>query len=244
MRFLIEVAYRGTAYAGFQVQENANTIQYEVEKALSVIYRQHIALTGSSRTDSGVHALQNFFHTDTEIPLRQEHIYNLNALLPADIVIKRLIEVPTDFHCRFQASYRRYQYHLYQQKNPFYYDRGWFYPYPLQIDLLQQAATVILEYTDFTSFSKRNTQVKTKLCAIMESRWERREDEWVYTVKANRFLRGMVRGLVGTMLLVGRQKISLQDFRNIIEGKDCTLADFTTPAQGLFLVEVGLQIPG
>jgi len=240
MRYFIELAYEGTRYGGFQIQDNTNTVQREVEKAFSIFYRQAFSLTGSSRTDAGVHALQNYFHVDTEVVVEPEHRYNINAILPYDIVIKNIDVVASNAHCRFQATYRTYNYFIYQEKNPFIKHTAWFYPYPLDVELLNQAATLLFQYHDFTSFSKRNTQAKTKICSIMESHWEVRDNQIVYAVKANRFLRGMVRGLVGTMLQVGRQRISLDQFRQIIEAKDCSLAHFDTPAHGLFLVEVGL----
>ena len=240
MRLLIEVAYKGTHYAGFQVQQNAPTVQWAIEKVLQTFYKQPMGLTGSSRTDAGVHALQNYFHADVAAQLFQEaHVYNLNAMLPADIVIKSMKPVADNFHCRFDATYRLYHYHIYQHKNPFLADRAWYVPYPLDEALLNKAANLLMQYTDFTSFSKRNTQTKTMICTIMQSSWKREGDNWQYTVQANRFLRGMVRGLVGTMLQVGRGKISLDQFQAIIEAKDASKADFSTPAHGLFLAEVG-----
>lgn len=239
MRYFIELAYEGTRYGGFQIQDNSNTVQAEMEKALFTFYRQAFALTGSSRTDAGVHALQNYFHADTAIVIEPKHIYNLNSILPDDIVIKSIVAVAPNAHCRFLATHRTYQYFIYQKKNPFFKNRAWFYPYPVKIDLLNQAAKLLREYHDFTSFSKRNTQAKTKICNIIESHWEIENEQFVYTVKANRFLRGMVRGLVGTMLQVGRERISMDAFQKIIEAKDCSLAYFDTPAHGLFLVQVG-----
>ncbi|MEO7313393.1 MAG: tRNA pseudouridine(38-40) synthase TruA [Chitinophagaceae bacterium] len=239
-RYFIELAYDGTKYGGFQVQDNTNTIQAEVEKALFTLYRQTFHLTGSSRTDAGVHALQNYFHVDAAIVIEQKHLYNLNSILPNDIAIKSIRESAPDAHCRFQASHRTYHYFIYQVKDPFIKSTAWFYPYPLDLDLLNQAAALIATHHDFTSFSKRNTQAKTKICSIMESYWQVKGNQLMYTVKANRFLRGMVRGLVGTMLQVGRGKISLADMRIIIDAKDCSLAHFDTPAHGLFLAEVGL----
>jgi tRNA pseudouridine38-40 synthase len=240
MRYFIELAYDGTRYSGFQIQDNANTVQAEMEKAFFTFYRQSFALTGSSRTDAGVHALQNYFHVDTEITIEPRHLYNLNSILPGDIAIKSIRAVDPDAHCRFMATHRTYHYFIYQYKDPFLKNTAWFYPYPLNMEILNQAASIIKEYHDFTSFSKRNTQAKTKLCSIMESHWEMKDNQLVYTVKANRFLRGMVRGLVGTMLQAGRGKISLDELRKIIEAKDCNLAHFDTPAHGLFLAEVGL----
>ncbi len=238
-RYFLELAYKGTAFHGFQIQENAHTVQSAIEQAMLTLYREPISLTGSSRTDAGVHARQNFFHFDTDLLVHSKHIYNLNAILPATISIQSLKQVSDTAHCRFDAIAREYQYYIYQYKDPFMQDRGWYYPFELDIDLLQQAAIVIKEYTDFTSFAKRNAQVFTHNCNIDCSYWEKTDGaHYIYTVRANRFLRGMVRGLVGTMLKVGRKQIGIQALRNIVDSKDCTKADFSTPPQGLFLSKV------
>lgn len=236
-RYFIEVSYKGTNYSGFQVQKNANSVQAEVEKALFVFYREQFELTGSSRTDAGVHALQNFFHFDTDMDI-QDDSYNLNAILPGDIVIKRIYRVADTAHCRFDARSREYRYYIFDHKDPFLQDRAYYFPYPVKMELLQQAAYEITRQHDFTSFSKRNTQVRSFHCNILESKWLTENDCLVYQVKANRFLRGMVKGLVGTMLLVGREKITLADFLNIFQSKDCTLADFSVASAGLFLNKV------
>jgi tRNA pseudouridine38-40 synthase len=238
-RYFIEVAYNGKNYAGFQIQLNAHTVQSEVEKALAIIFKQKINLTGSSRTDTGVHALQNFFHFDTDTEVQSKVIYNLNAILPPDIVIKNITPVSNEAHCRFDAISREYKYYIYQFKNPFLTDRAFYYPYSLDFDMLKESAAIVPQYTDFTSFSKRNTQVKTFNCQIIKSEWIKEDGCYVYNVKANRFLRGMVRGLVGTMLQTGRGKLSISNFKAIIEAKDCSKADFSVPAHGLFLIEVG-----
>lgn len=238
MRYFIEVAYKGTNYSGFQSQKNANTIQSEIEKALKVLLKKEVELTGSSRTDAGVHAHQNYFHFDIEKKLSRELLYNLNAILPDDIAAKKITEVKIDAHCRFDAISREYEYHIYKKKNPFLVDRAFYFPYTLDIDLLQTGASIAKEYSDFTSFSKKNTQVKSFVCEINESKWIVRDDCLIYKVRANRFLRGMVRGLTATMLKLGRTKISMEDFRTIIETKDCRLADFAVPSHGLFLIEV------
>jgi tRNA pseudouridine38-40 synthase len=241
-RYFIEVAYKGAAYSGFQTQHNANTIQSELEKALSILFRIHssspILLTGSSRTDAGVHAVQNFFHLDFDIPITPQAHYKLNAILPADIVIKSIRSVPQNAHCRFDALSRQYKYYIYQHKNPFLQDRAFYFPYKLDVEKMQEAATIVKEYTDFTSFSKRNTQVKTFICKINLSSWQFQDQCLIYNVEANRFLRGMVRALTATMLQVGRNKITLSQFRSIIESKDCTKASFAVPPHGLFLVSV------
>lgn len=237
-KYFIEVKYMGSAYAGFQVQANANTVQAEVEKAMLVYFKKELSLTGSSRTDSGVHALQNFFHCDCDFEIPEQKKYNLNALLPPDIAIRSIVKVEANAHCRFDALSREYKYFIYNKKDPFLLGRGYFFPYTIDEGLLQSAAAILKEYKDFTSFSKRNTQVKNSNCDIIESKWLIDGDCLVYFVKANRFLRGMVRGLTGTMLQVGRKKITLQQFRDIIECRDCTLADFAVPGHGLFLIKV------
>lgn len=237
-RFFIEVAYLGTQYAGFQVQQNAVTVQSEVEKALAVYFRRQIPLTGSSRTDAGVHARQNFFHFDFERDIPTRSIYNLNALLPSAIVVRSIRRMHEGAHCRFDATAREYKYFLYNEKNPFIEPTAFFYPYTLNRADMQEAASVLMRYTDFRSFSKRNTQVKTFQCRIQVSEWVQEGDCWVYHVIANRFLRGMVRGLVGTMLQVGRGKMTVKEFEEVIRAGDNRNADFAVPGQGLSLMRV------
>lgn len=241
-RYFIEVTYKGTAYSGFQSQKNANTIQSEVEKALQIYFRLPFSLTGSSRTDTGVHALQNFFHFDI-IALElddqaQRAVYHLNAILPADIVVKNLFKVDDNAHSRFDAISREYQYVIYREKDPFLRDRAYYFPYELDLEVLAKAAASLLKNKDFTSFSKRNTQVNNFMCDIKRSEWVSENGRLTYHVRGNRFLRGMVKGLVGTMLRVGTHKISLEQFDEIILSKDCTNADFSVPPHALFLVEV------
>ena len=238
MRYFLEVSYRGTNYSGFQSQKNANTIQAEVEKAFKTLLKEEIQLTGSSRTDTGVHALQNYFHFDTKNEISSQLLYNLNAILPADIAAKSLHKVKDEAHCRFDAITREYKYYVYQKKNPFLEGKACYFPYTLDLEIMQKAAAIIKEYSDFTSFSKRNTQVKSFNCDIQESHWIVEGECFVLQVKANRFLRGMVRALVATMLKVGRNKTNLDNFRAIIQSQDCTLADFSAPPEGLFLVQV------
>ena len=237
-RFFLEVAYRGTAYSGFQSQQNANTIQAELEKAFLILQKHRVEMTGSSRTDAGVHALQNFLHFDYDGLIEPHFVYKINAILPGDIVIKSLNPVSDTAHCRFDAVSREYRYYLYQSKDPFLADRAFYFPYKLNTSKMQEASELIKEFTDFTSFSKRNTQVKTFKCQILESQWGFVDNRMVYNVKANRFLRGMVRALTATMLRLGRGKISIDDFRQIIEARDCTKASFAVPPHGLFLEKV------
>lgn len=238
MRYFLEVSYKGTNYAGFQVQKNGITIQGEVEKALVTILRTNINLTGSSRTDAGVHALQNYFHFDLDVEFSPEAIYNLNSILANDIVVKTLTRVPDNSHCRFHAVSREYLYYIYFSKNPFLTETAWFYPYRLNMEALHETASLIINHTNFTSFSKRNTQALTSLCTITKSIWFQDNEKLVFNIRSNRFLRGMVRGLVGTMLQAGRGNISVSGFKNIIEALDCTKANFSTPAKGLFLKAV------
>jgi tRNA pseudouridine38-40 synthase len=237
-RYFLEVAYKGTHYSGFQIQDNAGSVQAEIEKALLIFYRKKISLTGSSRTDAGVHALQNYFHFDFEEVIDPRKVYNINAILPRDIVIKGVYPVGEEAHCRFDAVSREYRYFIYRKKNPFLDDRAYFFPYTLNKSQLEEAAASIPKYTDFTSFSKRNTQVKTFVCAIRESRWFVENDMLVFQVAANRFLRGMVRGLVGTMLQVGRGKLTPAEFEDILRSRDNRHADFSVPGHGLFLFRV------
>ncbi|MDP4149872.1 MAG: tRNA pseudouridine(38-40) synthase TruA [Bacteroidota bacterium] len=241
-RYFIEVAYKGTNYSGFQVQDNAGSVQEEVEKALGVYFRSAPALTGSSRTDTGVHARQNFFHVDFESIIDPSCIYNINAILPPDIVILNITPVVAEAHCRFDAVSREYRYYVYGEKDPFMADRAYFFPYPLDLGKLNEAAALVLRHTDFTAFSKKRTQVRSFICSIEESRWMMEAGSLIYQVRANRFLRGMVRGLVGTMLQVGREKMSLDRFREILRQKDNRQVDFSVPGHGLFLFRVNYPV--
>lgn len=247
MRYFLEVAYKGTKYSGFQVQQNAVTIQGEIEKAFQIFFNTSLSLnqnedgftlTGSSRTDAGVHALQNFFHFNWPHSFQQQWIYNLNAILPDDIVIKNVYEVEPDAHCRFDAICRTYRYHIYQYKNPFVKDTAYYYPYSLDLKKLNLAAKLIIPYKDFASFSKRHTQVKNFNCNIITSQWIVEHNQLIFEVTANRFLRGMVRALTATMLKVGRNILSIEEFQHIVESKNVGNAFFDVPAHGLTLMRV------
>lgn len=237
-RYFIELCYDGTAFGGFQIQNNQQTIQGTLESAMSVLYRQHIALTGASRTDAGVHALKNYFHFDTELQIEAKHIYNLNAILPNSIVINGIYNVPDDAHARFDAMKRSYIYKIHRQKTPFLEGRSWYYPYPLDLTMLQAAADTLLSYTNFESFSKKNTSVNTFDCTITKAQWVEEGASLIFDIDSNRFLRGMIRGLVGTMLQVGRHQIDLSQWREIIESKNEQKVDFSTPAHGLYLSDI------
>ena len=241
-RYFLELAYKGTGFAGFQVQKNANTVQGEVEKAFKIYFKTTIELTGSSRTDSGVHAFQNFFHFDYEEmePSSIEKIlYHLNAILPEDIVLHNFYLKADDAHCRFDAISRSYCYSLYDKKNPFIKEVSFFYPYPLQISLLQQAAEIIKAQTNFKAFAKTNTQVNNFNCKILDSYWQKELDGRLnYYVTGNRFLRGMVKALTGTMLRVAKGKMSFVQFENLFEESPKLRADFSPPSHGLTLIRV------
>jgi len=237
-RYFLEVAYYGEGLSGFQIQENAPTVQSSIESAFQIFFRKEIEMTGSSRTDAGVHAHQNFFHFDWEGEFDQRVIYNLNALLSSNIVIRSVKKVRHAAHARFDATSRRYVYIVYRNKDPFLKDRGWYYPYDLDFGLLENMASYILDNTDFEAFSKRNTQVKTYECKILKSRWLQEVEVMKYEVEGNRFLRGMVRGLVSSMMQVARGNRDISWFYSLFDESEQMQADFSAPAQGLFLEEV------
>lgn len=230
--------YDGVLFHGSQLQGDTPTVQLYINKALSTLLRTDIISFGASRTDQGVHALCNFYHFDTETPPHADFVYKMNAILPEGISITKLYTAPDEVNARFAAMSRRYRYRIYTRKNPFLVRRALHYPFRLDENILNQTAAIIKEYEDFESFSKRNTQAATFRCTILQSQWERHGDELHYVVAANRFLRGMVRGLVGTQLQIARGKGTIDDFRKIIEAKDCTQAYFNVAGHGLYLEHI------
>ena len=247
-RYFIEVQYNGTAFHGSQIQGEQATVQLALNQALALYLRTPISTLGASRTDEGVHALGNMYHIDTAQDLTKKSIYNLNALLPHSMSIQNIYKASNpQANARFEASSRQYRYRIYKSKNPFLYERALLYPYPIDLDLLHQTAAMIREYKDFETFSKKNAQTKTFQCNIYKSEWQTVGDELHYVVWGNRFLRGMVRALVGTQLRVSRGKYTLAEFRQVIESKDCSKADFSVPGYGLYLEKInypeGLLIP-
>lgn len=237
-RYFLEVAYLGTNYSGFQVQQNANTIQAEIERALKIFYKNNFDLTGSSRTDAGVHALQNFFHFDSDLNINHANLYNLNALLNHDIVIKNIFPVKPDAHCRFDAISRTYNYYIHKTKNPFLFSTSYYYPFTINAGLLHLYASVIIKHQNFTAFSKRNTQVNDFICNIQHSCWKIENDIWRYEISADRFLRGMIKAIVGTMLRLAKNNANSAELEKIINLKDCNHADFSPPSHGLCLKEI------
>ncbi|MEZ4809350.1 MAG: tRNA pseudouridine(38-40) synthase TruA [Allomuricauda sp.] len=239
MRYFIRFSYFGKAYHGWQNQPNAITVQEVLEKALTTLLRQKIEVVGAGRTDTGVHAKEMFAHFDSAaIPDLEELAYRLNAFLPEDIAVQEIRKVKDDAHARFDALERTYEYWVVQQKNPFYSEYAHCVTYPLDLDAMNRAASYLLEHTDFECFSKSNTDVKTYLCDIKHAGWQKMEDKVVFTITADRFLRNMVRAIVGTLLDVGTGKMAPEEINTIIAGKDRSGAGVSVPAKGLYLTKV------
>ena len=238
-RYVLEVMYDGTCFHGSQIQGNTPTVQLSINSALSTLLRTPIQTIGASRTDEGVHALCNYYHFDWEDELNMDLRYKCNAILPHGVAVKKLfLATNPEFNTRFDAIRRQYRYRIYAKKNPFLHNRALFFPFTLQQDILDKAAQIIKEYEQFESFSKRNAQSKTFNCTIHESYWEKTGEELHYVVEANRFLRGMVRGLVATQIHAARGKSTLDDFRKTIEARDCTKAWFDVAGHGLYLEKI------
>ncbi|SFU34329.1 tRNA pseudouridine38-40 synthase [Pustulibacterium marinum] len=238
MRYFLEFSYNGADYHGWQNQPNAISVQEVLEKALSTLLRKEIAITGAGRTDAGVHAKQMFAHFDVESVLDQNLIYKLNSYLPKSIAIHNLHLVADDAHARFDAESRTYEYWIVTKKDPFLNEFAYCLKYPLDVDLMNEAAKVLFEYKDFQCFSKSNTDVKTYLCDLMHAEWKWQGEKLVFTIQADRFLRNMVRAVVGTLLNVGSGKITIVDVRKIVESKDRSNAGVSVPAHALYLTKV------
>ncbi len=240
MRYFITFSYDGTAYHGWQIQPHSVTVQEELQKALSTLMRKPMEVVGAGRTDTGVHARKMIAHFDHDEVLDcPQLVYKLNKLLPRDIAVQHVEPVADDMHARFSAKSRTYHYYVHLDKNPFLRSYSWqVYGNP-DFELMNRAARVLMEYKDFTSFSKVNTDTKTNDCTITEARWDRvGEDQWRFTVTANRFLRNMVRAIVGTLMEVGRRRMTIEQLRSVIEAKDRCRAGDSVPGNALFLVEV------
>lgn len=269
-RYFIELAYDGTNYHGWQIQQNAVSVQEVLNKALATIFRQSIETTGCGRTDTGVHAKEFFAHFDVEkegghglliidhskkgegismaSALNHEpstmnsqlknRVRGLNSILPPDIAIKNIIPVHADAHARFDATLRSYQYHVHFNKDPFLQGGSWMVRDVPDIDLMNQAAAMMMDYIDFSCFSKSNTQVKTNNCKISRAEWVITEQGMVFHISADRFLRNMVRAIVGTLMMVGKHEIPPETVKDIIESKNRSNAGMSVPACGLYLTEV------
>lgn len=241
-RYFLQISYDGSDYHGWQAQQNANTVQSVLEAALSAYFRESIKTVGAGRTDAGVHASCFTAHFDCSISYLEdnhaEHLYRLNAILPQSIVLKKLKLMHGNAHARFDAISRTYCYYVHQTKNPFVQQYSVFMPGSVDIDLMNIAAAELLRYTDFTSFSKLHTDVKTNNCRITEACWHADSKQLIFKITADRFLRNMVRSIVGTLLDVGRRRITPDDFCRIIEQKNRCSAGKSVDAKGLFLTDV------
>ncbi len=279
MRYFIELSYDGTAYCGWQVQPNGESVQGVLQRALSLLLREEVAITGAGRTDAGVHAAMMIAHMDLQSPLPTQSrppqrssataargqltfsqssdpslpvreggeqqsaldylVYRLNGVLPHDIAIHQIYPVADDMHARFSARARTYYYYVYTRKSPFLRDYSWRLVQTPDFNAMNLAAATLLEYEDFTSFSKVNTDTKTNICHVTSARWVQLSAyEWRFEITADRFLRNMVRAIVGTLMEVGRSQLTLEGFRDVIEKKDRCAAGDSVPARGLFLQEV------
>ncbi|MCC8171062.1 MAG: tRNA pseudouridine(38-40) synthase TruA [Parabacteroides sp.] len=239
-RYFIYLAYNGTDFCGWQSQPNGVSVQSTLENALATVLREPVAVTGAGRTDAGVHARSMAAHFDVPGGLPDTALLaeKLNRLLPQTIAIEKIVPVRADAHARFDATARTYRYYVTCKKDPFTFGNVLKIHGLYDFDAMNQAAAVLFGYTDFTSFSKLHTDVKTNNCRIMQAQWERQGDVWVFTIKADRFLRNMVRAVVGTLFEVGRGKLTLEGFRRVIEAKDRGRAGTSAPAHALYLAEV------
>lgn len=250
MRYFIQLSYDGTGYHGWQVQPNGVSVQEVLQKALSTLLRQPTEVTGAGRTDAGVHASMMVAHFDwpaahegegcEEAPLDCTQLtYKLNRLLPPDVAVQAVRPVGPEMHARFSATRRTYHYYIHTRKDPFLHGYSWQVNVPLDFALMNEAAQVLLEYSDFTSFSKTGTDVKTNICQLTEARWEQlKPGEWRFTVSANRFLRNMVRAIVGTLVEVGRHRMTISQMRHAIEAKDRQRAGESVPGHALYLTNI------
>ncbi len=240
-RYFIYLSYNGAAYHGWQVQPNALTVQEVLEEKLSILFKTKIEIVGAGRTDAGVHARTMIAHLDAPFAIDEAAwVDKLNRMLPRDIAIQRIVPVVSDAHARFDAKRREYEYWITSEKDPFNYPYVYKYHGPMDFDRMNEACKILYEYIDFTSFSKLHTDVKTNNCQIYHAEWKEKEnsDIWVFTIAADRFLRNMVRAIVGTLIEVGRGKLTLESFRQVIEQKDRGVAGTSMPAQALYLTRV------
>ncbi len=240
MRYFIEISYLGTNYHGWQSQPNAITIQEITENCFSKILNNPVKLVAAGRTDAGVHAKQMYAHFDSDIKINdiKSFEHKVNSFLPKDIVVRKLILVHNNAHARFDALYREYEYHISLKKNPFETDKAYFFKKSLDIKKMNKCCNIMLQYTNFKSFSKSKTDVKTYDCKIYEAKWMLNENSLIFKIKADRFLRNMVRSIVGTLIEIGLGKITEKEFKLIIEKKDRQLAGFSVPAHALFLKNI------
>ena len=239
MRYFIELSYNGKNYHGWQTQPDVISVQEKINSALSTLYQQEIQVVGAGRTDTGVHASQMFAHFDVDKIVKGDLVFKLNSILPQDIVVYRVFEVDAEKHARFDAVSRSYEYKVWLGRNPFLLDFSWqIHSQNLDIKIMNEAAKLLLEYENFQTFSKVKTEVYTFNCNVTEAFWEQKGNELTFTISANRFLRNMGRAIVGTLVDVGLGKLTVTDFRKIIESKNRSNAGLSVPAKGLFLTQI------
>jgi tRNA pseudouridine38-40 synthase len=239
LRYFIKLAYNGTQYHGWQYQPNASSVQETMNKAVSTLLNTKINLMGAGRTDTGVHAKEMYAHFDFEASFDiTSLVHKLNSYLPKDIAVYDIIPVHDEAHTRFDATKRTYEYHINTFKDPFSQEQSWYFHQRLDVDLMNEAAELLFNYTDFQCFSKVNTDVNTFDCTIFEASWQQENGKLIFTISANRFLRNMVRAIVGTLINIGLHKITLADFNAIIKSKNRDKAGFSVPAHGLYLTEI------
>jgi tRNA pseudouridine38-40 synthase len=240
MRYFIKLAYKGTNYSGWQIQPNAPSIQGTIEDAMSIILGEKIGISGCGRTDTGVHAKEYYAHFDFEGEFPKAFVPRLNKFLPKDIVIFEIIKVADDAHTRFGATHRAYQYHIVFNKNPFETETAWFYynASKLDIDKMQKAAQLLLNYKAFEPFCKTGHQSNTVLCDVRRAEWEIKEDRLVFHIAANRFLRGMVRLIVGACINIGSGKVTLEDLKTAMDNQTPMKRSYSVPSEGLYLCDI------
>ena len=238
MRYFIELSYDGTPFVGWQRQPAGDSVQSCLEDALSILFRKPLSIVGAGRTDAGVHAHQLFAHVDIDDHIDKDLTFRLNKLLPKEIAVRNIIPVTQDAHARFDAVSRSYRYNLTTQKNPFLQKRSYYFDKPIDVELMNQAAKILIDHKDFKCFSKSKTDVKTYICDIQHAHWQQEGNELVFFIQANRFLRNMVRAIVGTLIEVGLRKISISDFEAILASRDRSQAGYSVPAHGLYLEKV------
>ena len=241
MRYFIELRYNGGAYCGWQRQPDMPSVQQTIEGAISTLLREPILLTGAGRTDTGVNASYYVAHFDTSSPVAdpEQVVFKLNHMLPGDIAVSRIVPVAADAHARFSAREREYRYYIEPRKNPFTRAASWQYYVPLDVAAMNRAADVLMEFEDFTSFAKLNSDNKTNICHLKRADWTvGRDGTLCFTIRADRFLRNMVRAIVGTLVDVGRGRYTVEQFRDIVASRDLSRSSAGAPAQGLFLRDV------
>ncbi|MDN3596783.1 tRNA pseudouridine(38-40) synthase TruA [Zunongwangia endophytica] len=239
MRYFIDLAYLGSAYHGWQIQPDAISVQQVIQQALSRILQQNIEVVGAGRTDAGVHATQLYAHFDSEVLLNEETLqFKLNSFLPKDISIQQLFKVQPQAHARFDASSRSYEYHIVNSKDPFKIDLAYYLLKRPDVKKMNRAAAMLKDYTNFKCFSKSRTDVKTYNCTIAEAFWEQTENELIFHITADRFLRNMVRAIVGTLLEIGYDKNSVEFLKEILKSEDRSMAGSSVPAHGLYLTKI------